>query len=107
MFLSMLNCFIGEEVKLLSGCSSDTKGALPSNRDTHCSHLALHGRAKVWQKAAEAPSVDTVRSFNITKVTFNWKHLTKDLPVCASDELNKKTNIYIFLSDVYFLSLHV
>lgn len=67
---------------------------LSSNGDAHCSHLTLHWREKVWQKAAEAPSVDTARSFNIIKVTLNWKHLTKDLPAYASDELNKKTTIY-------------
>ena len=41
------------------------RAVLSSNRDTHCSHLALHGRVETWQRAEEAPSVDTKRSFNI------------------------------------------
>lgn len=66
------------------------RAVLSSNRDTHCSHLALHGRVQAWQKAAEAPSVDAKRSFNIMRVTFNWKQLTKGLPLYVAGESNKK-----------------
>lgn len=52
---------------------------LSSNRGTHCSHLALHGRVEAWQKAAEAPAIDIERSFHIKYVTFSWKHSTPDL----------------------------
>lgn len=70
-----------------------------SNRDTHCSNLALDRRAEAWQNAAEAPAVDTKRSSHIMEVTFNWKHLTKDSSEFVSAELSD-TFVFVTLADV-------